>query len=519
MSRKFLWLSFAILLGLAGAVAIVAMPAQAAKSQPVTAVRGDDPPGGQQVTGVVNSFPAALVGRWTVENVVYTATTTTHFEMSEGPFYTGACVRLVFDPANHNALSIETQSHEDCGSEASLQLIGIINQAPSVYTNTISGTPSLTATWTISGTQFVSTSATEFDTENGPLTAGACASVKYRVVNGANLAGEISSEKIYRCLGPIAFNQAFGHLVTFPSNLIGSWVISDTAGVSLTFTSNASTVIFDKGATLQTGACVGVKYYTNGGMNIASFILVGGSQLCAGQFGGAAPPSKIVATIGARPSGVISGTWMLAGVTFTATQQTEVDEEEENNLAVGSCASAKYDPTNGAMLIHELEGEDSEDCQADEGGAARFKLFGSVEVLPTGAMTGTWQVSGVTFQVVPTTTLESRHGAFAVGAFVKVDFTYDPATGKRTALAIRTHVAPGFGRENFMGRFDGWIFSPQGDKVIVDGKTYNTDPVINASPSIQKGSQVLVNAYQENGVTYVTQVSNAHQIFLPLLNH
>ncbi|HEX7975778.1 MAG TPA: DUF5666 domain-containing protein, partial [Anaerolineales bacterium] len=461
MSRKILWLSFAILLGLASAAVIVAMPAQAAKSQPAYNVTGDDPPSGQRVTGVINSFPADLVGRWTVENVVYTATTSTHFEMSNGPFYVGACVRVSFDQNSHNALAISTQDHEECGSEASQQLIGLIDKVPSTYTSTVASGANVTATWQISGTQFVSTPATEFETENGPLVVGACAQVKYRVVNGVNLAGEINSEKMYRCLGPVAFNQAFGRLVTFPSNLIGSWVISDTTGMSLTFMSTASTVVFDKGAALQTGACVGVKYYFNGGMNIASFILVGGPQLCEGRLGNNQPPSKIVATVGARPTGVISGTWVLAGVNFTATQQTEV-EEEDNHLVVGSCAEAKYDPTNGAMLLHELESEDTEGCQT-ESGAARFKLFGAVEMMPTSGLTGTWQVSGVTFQAVPTTTLESRHGIFAIGAFVKVDFTYDPTTGKRTALAIKTHVAPGFGRENFIGRFDGWIFNPQGD--------------------------------------------------------
>lgn len=518
MTRRTLWLSLSILLGLAAAAIFLAAPAYGVKAQPVTSLAGDDHPSGTEIYGVVDQLPQhGLQGSWTVDNTVYTATAATHFRMSAGPFFPGACVRVVYDPNSYLAQMIETQRHDKCGVNASQYFIGLVEQVPSTYTSTLTDPAEITATWVISGMEFISTQDTEYETHNGPLAVGACASVRYQVVAGANIAHEIKSEEMYRCLGPVAFNQAFGYLVTYPPDLIGSWVISDTTGVSLTFESTASTAVVDRGYPLQAGACLGVKYYANpSGVNTAIFIGVTDPRFCQGRFESRQPLSKIYAEVETRPTGVVTGTWTLAGVAFTATQTTRV-EEEEGPLVAGACAEGKYDPTGGAMLLQKLESEETEDCQT-EGGEPLYKLFGVIESMPTGTYTGTWQVSGVTFQATPTTTVQSRHGEFATGAYVKVFFTYDATSGERTAQLIRTHVAPGFGWINFRGRFGGWIFTPHGDQLIVDGKTYQADPAIDAPANLQTGEQVLVNAYQDSGATYITQIfSLKNQVFLPLL--
>jgi hypothetical protein len=527
MTRKLFWLSLPILFGLLVAAFAVAAPAQAAKNpqvpQPVSPSGPDttdhDLPPGSDIYGVVDSFPHELVGSWTVDHVVYTATHDTRFRMWAGPFYVGACVHVHFDPNGNVASLIETTFHFKCSAEANQYFLGIIDQAPASYTSTITETSGVTATWVISGIQFVSTPSTEFDSEHGPLAVGTCASVKYRQVNGVNVAGEISSEWMYRCLGPVAFNQAFGYVVSFPPDFNGAWVISDTAGMSLTFmTTPTSTLIVKNAHPLDIGTCVNVKYYTSQGVNNAVLVVPLDQHACQGRFTHFIPRSKIYATIDAMPTptGTLTGTWTLAGVNFTATQTTRF-EQEEGQLSVGSCADGNYDPTNGAMLLKQLESEEAEDCQAKDG-SQRFTLFGSVEMMPTGGYTGAWQVSGVTFQATPTTTVDLRHGDLIIGAYVKVNFTYDPGTGERTALSISTHVAPGFGWINFHGHWGGWIRRASGDQVIVDGKTYAADADISAPSSLQNGDPVWVNAYQDaSGVTYVTQVSAGGQVYLPLL--
>jgi hypothetical protein len=524
MTRKLLWLSLPILFGLLVAALAVAAPAQAAKSQqgiqPGPDTPNHDLPPGSDVYGAVNSFPHELVGSWTVDNVVYTATHDTRFRMYAGPFYNGVCVHVHFDPNGNVASLIETVFHFKCSGEANQYLIGLIDQVPANYTSTITGTTGVTATWVISGIEFASTPATHFDTEHGPLAVGTCASVKYRQVNGVNVAGEISSEWIYRCLGPVAFNQAFGYVVSYPPDLNGAWVISDTAGMSLTFMTTPSTWFFMRGHPLDVGVCVGAKYYTNQGVNNAVLVTTYDSRVCQGRFTSYQPRSKIYATVDSMPTptGTLTGTWTLAGVNFTATQTTRF-EQEEGGFAVGNCAEGNYNAANGAMVFQKLQSEETEDCQTgEEGGAQRFKLYGSVEMMPTGGFTGTWQVSGVTFQTTPTTTIQMDHGDLVTGAYVKVYFTYDANSGERTAQSITTHVAPGFGWINFHGHWGGWIRHASGDQVIIDGKAMAADPDISAPANLQNGTQVWVNAYQDtSGATYVTQVAASQQVFMPLI--
>lgn len=54
-------------------------------------------------------------------------------------------------------------------------------------------------TWKIGAKSFVATASTQIDQGEGKLTVGACAKVKYQVVNGKNRAIEIDSEPATDC--------------------------------------------------------------------------------------------------------------------------------------------------------------------------------------------------------------------------------------------------------------------------------------------------------------------------------
>jgi len=524
MKRNIIWLSVPLLLGLLIAVFAVVVPAQAGQLIQASDPSDHHPPPGAEIFGVVDSFPEGLVGPWTIDGVVYTATTSTDFSMDDGPFYVGACVKVRYEPASYTAYAIDMEDTDKCGddSHAREHFIGLIEQVPEGYTSTLNlplhGTPGVSGTWVISGTAFVSTEETRLKSHHGPLAVGACATVKYRVVGGVNMADEIRSEKIYKCFRPVSFNQAYGYVVTFPEDRVGAWVISDTTGMSLTFMTTPSSDVRVHHYPLEVGACVKVKYFNDQGLNYAASVKTENPHECEGHFLNPQPLSKIYATIDTKPpTGTITGTWMLAGVNFTATERTRI-EEEDDPLAVGYCAEAKYDPTNGAMLLRKLEGEEEEDCQSEDG-SPRFKLYGVVEMMPSGGYTGTWQVSGVSFTVMPTTTVESRHGDFVIGAYVKVYFTYDADSGERTAQLVKTHVAPGYGRFNHRGRYGGWIHGPWGDQVILDGNPLAADPDIDMPADLQQGDMVWVNVYQDADMTYVTQVSLDRAVFLPQIQH
>jgi hypothetical protein len=54
-------------------------------------------------------------------------------------------------------------------------------------------------TWVIGGKTFKATASTEIDQAEGKLVVGACAKVKYQVVNGQNRALELDSEPARDC--------------------------------------------------------------------------------------------------------------------------------------------------------------------------------------------------------------------------------------------------------------------------------------------------------------------------------
>lgn len=512
MKRSILWLSVPIFLGVLVAVLAVVIPAQASKPILAADITGQHPQPGVETFGVVESFPEMLVGSWTVDGVVYTATASTHFSTWRGPFYVGACVKVNYDPNTYYAYAIGLVEPNRCSESANDFFVGLINAVPEGYT----GTGSISGTWIISGVEFLSTMETRLIPWNGPLVVGACAGVAYHEEDGVNVAHEIRTMRPHHCFNPESFNQAYGYVVTFPEDLVGTWMISDTAGVSLTFETTGTSRIEQRHFPLEIGACVRVRYFSNLGTNYAFSVTTSDPRHCEGDFSDFQPPSKIIATVDAMPpTGTVTGTWVLAGVDFTATERTRV-EEEKGPLDVGVCAAAIYDPTNGAMEIRKIESEEAQDCQAEDG-TPRFKLFGVIQEMPTDTVTGTWQVSGVDIRVTPTTTLETRHGDFAIGAYVKVWFTYDPDTGVRTAELIRTHAAPGCGRWNYRGRYDGRVYHRQGDQVIVDGKPYNADPDLYVESGIQQGDTVWLNVYQDQDGEFATQVLQNHPLYLPML--
>jgi hypothetical protein len=463
-----------------------------------------------EASGVVVSFPEDLVGTWVIGTTTYTATTNTRFEQEQGPFFVGVCVEVKYVSSTFEAVEIATTETEECGEEGEEHFFGLIEVVPEAYTATI------TSTWVISGVEFISTPETEFETEHGPLVVGACAKVEYQVVDGQNMANEIKSEWAYQCLGSIGFNQIYGSVVSFPPDLYGTWVISPTSDTTFMFMTDPSTRFNDRNHDFNIGTCIEVKYYTQDGVNRAVDVRIKEGHHC--ELIEIPSLSKIIAIIEMRPpTDTLTGTWTFAGVSFTATEATHF-EEDSGDLVVGDCVEAKYDPASGAMLLNQLEGEDADECQAEDG-SELFKLFGVVETMPDGGVfTGTWEVSGVVIEAISTTVFEQDHGALAPGAYVEVKFTYDVGTGVRTATKIATHVAPGFGRIHEFGHLES--IQPGGapdgsDLWIIDGISYLEDPAIDASLNLTIGSIVYVNAYEVSGNLYATRIVAATIIYLP----
>ncbi|MFQ5611732.1 MAG: DUF5666 domain-containing protein [Anaerolineae bacterium] len=465
-----------------------------------------------QVYGALDSFPPGLIGDWVVAGVTYTADANTRFEQEHGPFFQGGCVEVKYQSGTNVAVEISTEEPYKCGGTGSVEskFYGLIDAIPANPQN---------GTWTIGGGVFVSTPATQLKQEHGAFANGACAEVEYYDdTSGGHIATKIETQEPYKCNTSTYTNQIYGTISSFPVGLYGSWVIGNE-----TYNASAATKFEQEHGAFAAGACVKVKYYVQNGVNHATKIETESSSHC----GGSGPPSlpadsKVYATIDSFPASPYIGTWVIGGVSYEATAATKF-EQEHGLFAAGACVKAKYTAANGVNTLSEVETEEAYKCQQAGGGGPEFKSYGVIEALPplfsSGILTGTWQISGVSYEADGSTRFEQEHGFFTLGAYVEVKYTR--SGGINTALSIETHVAPSAGLNMLVGTLQSHDSNDDWTDWVVDGVTYKADPAIEVGASGQMpvaGEPVLLSTYRGlDGSAYVTSAALAQQVFLPAI--
>lgn len=450
---------------------------------------------GVTIYGVLDVFPPNLIGEWVVDGVAYTATTSTQFDQDDGPFFVGGCVEVEHIPNTTQAIEISTED-DNCGDEAEQNLYGLVEQMP---------TDGLQGEWIIGGQTFSTTASTEFDQEDGLLMVGECAEVEYVTAVNTLIATKIQTEDPYECNGGTYTNQAHGIVNSFPISYYGAWVISDVIYVASSQTSFNQ----DDGA-FDAGACVEVSYLTVDGLNQAVHIETEEAGDCTGNDADddnftTDPIHKLYAPIEQFPPAPFTGTWQLAQTNFLANNNTQFDQDEQP-FAMGVCVEAGYTIISGTRTLATVESKIADEC------ANGLKAYGVIEQFPAN-MTGTWQISTLEYEVISSTELVEEFGAFALGAYVEVEF--EIVDGLLVASKIETHVAPGAGRTNIIGTLE----SQNNGQWTVDGTTYTADRAILISQNPQIGQPVQLNLYQQAGQTFVTRATGlgTYQIFLPVI--
>jgi hypothetical protein len=124
------------------------------------------------------------------------------------------------------------------------------------------------------------------------------------------------------------------------------------------------------------------------------------------------------------------GQWTISGGVYMVTDETEI-KEKYGPIKVGTCV--KVELTRDESSVRELQSKRaaycSEDDDDDDGGLpfiGKGELYAQVVSLPDGFtpddMTGEWIIGGISFTADENTEFQQRHGDFAVGALVKVEF-------------------------------------------------------------------------------------------------
>lgn len=356
--------------------------------------------------GKVETMPTGgLIGEWRVGGQLFTTTNNTEFRLEKGPFVVGACigVKYVGEAPPFAVMRMVTKDAKECMPGAT----------PSV-TRTPEGTKTPSATGT-------TTPDDDDDHEDAKMTA---------------LVEQMPER-----------------------GLLGSWVIG---GVDYVVAPGAR-LRQEKGP-FAVGACVEVEYLVGATPRQVRKMETKRHYECAQDGTPAATPTLIptappVGTPGAEfevygrveslPAGLI-GNWVVDGVTYLATAETEFDDER-GNFAVGRCVKIHALNTTPTPTIREIENERGFHCAHDDDDHDEFLgagvLFGKIQSLPATGLLGDWNVGGMTFVVSDTTELKARDEQFAVDVMVKVHFVVD-AAGVNLARKIEAKFADDDGHDD-----------------------------------------------------------------------
>ena len=466
----------------------------------------DDCPGSghfgtKEVRGILEAFPAGLVGTWVINGVTYEASATTEFETERGEFATGICVEVEFteNGGTRTAQEIKTRSADDCsgpGLEPVMETKGLIEAMPNIST-----TGSFSGTWTVNGVQYQATLQTRFEQDHGPFEIGRCVQVKYRLDGDTRLATRIKTKRQHSCSDSDDDNEVYGTISALPDVLNdGVWDIG-----GLPYQVNSATQLED--SPFFVGLLVEVHFTVSAdGTRTATKI--------EGKHGVDDDDQALAVVYGkleVMPSGGLSGTWKIGGEVYQATANTKF-EEDEGPFALGACVKVRYRVEGATKTAVKIETESPGDCP-DDNGATVNRAVGFVDKMPPNGFIGTWLIGGMAFEVKAATELEEEHGALVEGAFVKVKYVV--LNGVKVAKEIETHVPAGAGSLFQFGTLQITTLRQTAADAAnevwqVDGQAYtilDTTLLDDDRADLTNGQKVLVNAYEENGTRIATQVT------------
>lgn len=315
-------------------------------------LKGDDDCGGEdnedEAQGLVETLPDGLLGMWVVDGVSYEVTADTELVEKHGPFATGACVEVEYDPATNIASKIKTS--DDCFEDPDNN-----DQFERVY-GTLEARPvELIGDWAVSGITYTVDADTAFDSDE-TLTVGDCVRVDYLTATLAAI--QVESADNHHCGGEGGDGghhgddeKRYGLIDSFPADLIGDWVID-----SITYTVGASTELDESNGTFVTGACVEVKYLPD--TNVVLEIETEDSEHCGADGENPGSFAKATGNLDVFPA-TMTGTWTIDGVDYTA-DDTTIFKTDNGDFTVGACVEIEFQTTNNLAL--EIETEDPFEC-------------------------------------------------------------------------------------------------------------------------------------------------------------
>lgn len=526
-------LAAGILLALFGMTAQVqAAAAPAALQQDDAAGRGRE---GQDVYGRIETMPASgLIGDWTIGGDIYTTTEETEFDQSEGDFAVGVCVKVQLK-ANDGVTvrELDSEPDSDCsggddgggnGNDDGREFYGLVEVMPS---------GGFAGLWTISGGVYTVTEQTEIKQKFGPIEQGSC--VEVELTQDESAVRELQSKRMAYCTdddhgGDDGDHQGHGELyaelMSFPPELIGVWQIG-----TITMTADANTEFQQKNGSFTVGEFVKAEFtiLADGTFQAREIKTIrdaggdddGGDDDGPGHGHGhdRDHDGKAFGVIELVPEGSI-GIWQIGGISYTVTISTELNDHK-GALTVGQNVKVEYRTDDeGNRTATEIKAMP----EGAGGGQDVLKLVGYVQAMPSDGFVGNWTIGDVEFMADASSRFEEECGILDVGAFVEVKYVMQD--GARLIVKLETHVPPGGGDDDHMGRVermdDSVLAATTGAAAAtwtVGGRSYVVNDATDVSSSIAVGSNALVNSYTaadgSQVATSIDSVTLDHMLYLP----
>ncbi len=210
--------------------------------------------------GTISVVPAGGIGEWVVGGRTFVADAGTELDVEEGPLVVDGCAKVRYEDTGSvlYAHEIDSEPAGDCGAgggdddgEDDVKQYGSIDTMPAGGRE---------GEWIIGGVAYVANSSTEFETEHGPFSIGACVEVESETAT-PGIAKKIETEHQYRCSGtPTELPEAeiYGIATAIPANLVGTWTIA-----GMQFEADSATEFDQDHGPFEIGGTVKVKFSTD----------------------------------------------------------------------------------------------------------------------------------------------------------------------------------------------------------------------------------------------------------------
>jgi len=309
-----------------------------------------------ELYGVLQSFPAGLIGNWNIGGMTFVTSASTEFKQARGAFAVGVTVKVHFavDGSGANqAREIETKVANERGSDDNGN--GSVEGAEGHAFATIDSFPTgLTGQWSIGGIAYQADTSTSFAQTDGAFAVGGKVKVEYFVNgSGQRIARRIETTTATGDATVPTHFKLFGFVNAMPVNgRLGQWTVD-----SATLVTDANTQFKENNGLLGVGAYVAVEYSVQGGQKLVHEIETHVPPGAGANF--------LLATLddkgGARQAAAFQGaaqqaTWRIGGVTYTVSAATALNAVQ-SGLEVGKTVLVNsYTAADGSQVATQISG-------------------------------------------------------------------------------------------------------------------------------------------------------------------